>query len=300
MWFNPLIWMMRNSMQLVHEYLADEGALSTGIDKLKYQALLINQVTEERLICLSSSFNHSLIKKRMIMMTKSKFNQRTKLKILTLVPVAVILFLGVACINGQNKGNAVTAIEPVRMNVFYVGVDNPIKIAASGYNASELSVSVDNGTITGKNGEYLVRPAKEGTANVIVSNSSGKEIQKTAFRVKNFPDPIAAVKTAEGLKTNGNITKKELLDAKGIIVSMNNFDFDINFTVESFVLSYTLPGKFVIVEDVSKSDKFSEKQIEGIKSLIQWQKVTIEAITVVGPDGTKRKLNPMVFLISGE
>ena len=60
MWFNPLIWMMKNSIQLVHEYLADEGALNTGIDKLRYQALLINQITEDKLISLSSSFNHSL------------------------------------------------------------------------------------------------------------------------------------------------------------------------------------------------------------------------------------------------
>ncbi len=54
--------MMRKSLQLVHEYQADEGALSTGIDKLKYQALLVNQVAEERLVSLSTGFNHSLIK----------------------------------------------------------------------------------------------------------------------------------------------------------------------------------------------------------------------------------------------
>ena len=101
MWFNPLVWMMKKSVQLVHEYLADEGVLSTGTDKLRYQALLVNQVAEERLICLSSSFNHSLIKKRMIMMTKSKFKRGSKLKIYALIPIATILFIGVACVNGQ-------------------------------------------------------------------------------------------------------------------------------------------------------------------------------------------------------
>lgn len=101
MWFNPLIWMMKKSVQLVHEYLADEGVLNTGTDKLKYQALLINQIAEERLICLSSSFNQSLIKKRMIMMTKRKFNQGSRLKIFSLIPLATVLFIGVACINGQ-------------------------------------------------------------------------------------------------------------------------------------------------------------------------------------------------------
>lgn len=100
MWFNPLIWKMKNTVQLVHEYLADEGALNTGIDRLRYQALLINQVTEERLICLSSSFNHSLIKKRMKMITNSTINRRSRLKILTLLPLAATLFLLMAFVNG--------------------------------------------------------------------------------------------------------------------------------------------------------------------------------------------------------
>jgi hypothetical protein len=114
MWFNPLIWMMKNSMQLVHEYLADEGALDTGIDRLRYQALLINQVTEERLICLSSSFNHSLIKKRMIMMTTRKISRKTKLTIITLIPVSISLFFMMAVFNGlfAEKAKATGPEEP--------------------------------------------------------------------------------------------------------------------------------------------------------------------------------------------
>jgi hypothetical protein len=99
MWFNPLIWMMKNSIQLVHEYLADEGALNTGIDKHRYQALLINQITEDKLISLSSSFNHSLIKKRMKMMLNKKFNRRSNLKIMALIPLAGFLFVAIALIN---------------------------------------------------------------------------------------------------------------------------------------------------------------------------------------------------------
>ncbi|MFO7657751.1 MAG: GldM family protein, partial [Bacteroidales bacterium] len=214
MWFNPVVWLMRKEIQLVHEYLADEGALSTGIDKLRYQALLINQITEERLICLSSSFNHSLIKKRMIMITKSNFNSKTKLKILALIPVAALIFLGVACVNEKNKTNTVTAVAPVKMNVLYIGVDNPVKIAASGYRSSKLEASIDNGTISGSNGEYIVRPEKPGKAMITVS-IKGKTIQQSQFRVKTVPDPVAAIKTSNGYFFGGEITKDELLAADG-------------------------------------------------------------------------------------
>jgi hypothetical protein len=119
MWFNPLIWKMKNTVQLVHEYLADEGALNTGIDRLRYQALLINQVTEERLICLSSSFNHSLIKKRMKMITNNTLNRSSRLKILALLPLSVMMFLLMAIANGffperLQAGDSKKASESVR------------------------------------------------------------------------------------------------------------------------------------------------------------------------------------------
>jgi len=105
MWFNPLVWKMKNSILLLHEYLADEGAIDTGIDKLKYQALLINQITEERLICLSSNFNHSSIKKRMIMITKRKTIQGTKAKALVLLPLVAAMFCTISCNNSIIREN---------------------------------------------------------------------------------------------------------------------------------------------------------------------------------------------------
>lgn len=117
MWFNPLIWMMKNSIQLVHEYLADEGALNTGIDKHRYQALLINQITEDKLISLSSSFNHSLIKKRMKMMLNKKFNRRSNLKIMTLLPLAAFLFVVTALFNALVPSD-LSAAPAKPLNVF--------------------------------------------------------------------------------------------------------------------------------------------------------------------------------------
>ncbi len=100
MWFNPIAWIMRKSMQLLHEYMADEGVLLAGIDKHSYQALLINQLTQEKLISITSNFNHSLIKKRIIMMTNNKHNQKPNMKILALFPLATMFLLLIACING--------------------------------------------------------------------------------------------------------------------------------------------------------------------------------------------------------
>ena len=53
-------------------------------------------------------------------------------------------------------------------------------------------------------------------------------------------------------------------------------------------------------EEISHSDKFSPEQVDLIKSLITNQKLMVEQLMATGPDGVKRKLNDMVFTISGE
>jgi len=120
MWFNPFVWMIRRTIKLVHEYLADEGALTTGINKIRYQTLLVNQVTEEKLICFSSNFNSSIIKKRIIMMNSSKSKRQNKFKIWALAPVTIALFLGVAIVNGQNNSKVETTLT---MGQFIVVID---------------------------------------------------------------------------------------------------------------------------------------------------------------------------------
>lgn len=109
MWFNPLVWLMKKSLYLIHEYLADEGTLDNGIDRLKYKSHLLNQATEERLISIPSGFNNKLLKERMIMMTENKNKQLKKGKILTIVPISAILFASVGILNGLFPENATGA-----------------------------------------------------------------------------------------------------------------------------------------------------------------------------------------------
>lgn len=101
MWFNPFVWMLRKSLKLVHEFLADEGVLSTGVNKFQYQQLLINQVAEASLVGFSSSFNSSTIKKRMKIMNVTK-KKNSGYSIWLLLPTIALLFVGTSFINALN------------------------------------------------------------------------------------------------------------------------------------------------------------------------------------------------------
>jgi N-acetylmuramoyl-L-alanine amidase len=105
MWFNPFCWLVRKEIKLVHEFLADKGVIDTGINKLRYEALLINQTAGESLINFASHFSSSTIKKRIIMLNTSKKEQSKRFKKWVIVAVGILLFMGVAIVNGQNSPN---------------------------------------------------------------------------------------------------------------------------------------------------------------------------------------------------
>ncbi|NLO50707.1 MAG: M56 family metallopeptidase [Bacteroidales bacterium] len=90
-WFNPFVWLYRRALETVHEYLADEGVLRKGYEPFNYQNLLLVQATGVSAFGFANHFNHSLIKKRIIMMTKNKSRRWSQLKVLLALPLTLLL-----------------------------------------------------------------------------------------------------------------------------------------------------------------------------------------------------------------
>lgn len=90
-WFNPAIWLLKRELKDIHEYQADKGVLTQGVNATKYQLLLVKKAVGSSLYTLANSFNHSKIKKRITMMLKGKSNNWARLKLLLLVPVGLIV-----------------------------------------------------------------------------------------------------------------------------------------------------------------------------------------------------------------
>jgi len=92
-WFNPVVWLYERSMKEVHEYMADDEVLKQGVSKGNYQALLVNQALGGPVFTISHQFNQSLILKRIVMMTKMKSPQLTKIKVLLFIPLTAGLLM---------------------------------------------------------------------------------------------------------------------------------------------------------------------------------------------------------------
>lgn len=188
-------------------------------------------------------------------------------------------------------------ISPTKMNVFYVGVDNPVSLAAPGISPEAIEAQITNGTISKQgDGTYVVRPAVAGknSSITVFANIQGqkRELQTQVFRVKEVPDPVAKVNSMRG----GLIRKNVLMAAGQVDVEMENFDFDLRFSVENFSV-YTVIDGYVQEEPKSNRGQFSDAQLKMINKLKRNQALTIENIVVKGPDGSTRKLPSISFRI---
>ena len=74
-WFNPASWFMRKELQRIHEYEADKTVLQSGINERDYQMLLIQNISGSRYSGLTDGLNNCSLKKRIIMMQKTKFKK---------------------------------------------------------------------------------------------------------------------------------------------------------------------------------------------------------------------------------
>jgi gliding motility-associated protein GldM len=189
-------------------------------------------------------------------------------------------------------------VSPTKMNVFYLGVDNPVDVQVAGMSPNNLSIEVSNATATlagTNNSSYIVRPKRQG--NCIVSvfakiDGSRKMIGEKEFRVKKVPDPVPKV---NGI-SSGGISKNVLLAQVGVAAEMENFDFDLKFTVTEFTVSANIGG--FLKEAPSNSYKFTKEQKNIIDMLSKGQRIYVQDIKAVGPDGTPRSLPAVALLIT--
>jgi len=90
-WFNPVVWFYKWSLREVQEFQADSDVIKDGYSTVTYQEIILSQVFGNQFFRLAHNLNQSIIKKRIIMMTKLKSSKRMRFKILFILPVALFL-----------------------------------------------------------------------------------------------------------------------------------------------------------------------------------------------------------------
>lgn len=187
-------------------------------------------------------------------------------------------------------------VSPTKMNVFYIGVDNPVEISVPGIPSNKLAAGISQGSIVpdGKGG-YNVKVNNPGTVTINVSaklDGGTKPMGSKEFRVKKVPNPVAQVAGKKG----GPIPSGLLMAAKRVDAVMENFDFALTFNITGFNISTKDRSGFTIDKSSTSAAITSEQRqlLEGVK---RGQKLYFEDIKAVGPDRTTRDLGTLMFKV---
>ncbi len=189
-------------------------------------------------------------------------------------------------------------VSPTKMNVLYIGVDNPLDVSVPGYPASSVSASLSQGTITGGNGKYIARVNSTGEVrvNVSVRTESGyKTVGSVPFRAKRIPDP----KVMLGNSSGPVIQAGQLRAMPGLVAIADNFPFDVNFNIRGFEVTYKKRGSNELIVKQNPGKIFTNEVKQLFNQARPGDRVWFDNIKVAAPDGTTRTKSLSFKVIGG-
>lgn len=195
-------------------------------------------------------------------------------------------------------GSAGASLQLDKMNVMYIGVENPVTLSASGYNIEDVSLSMPGADVksTGK-GTYSIKVSKQGTLEYSINASRGGQgggkISGGKIRVKYIPPPQATV----GGLTSGRMPAGTAKAQRGVIAKLEGFDFDTRFEVVSFRFVY-IPRNGEYGEAENAGPVFNNT-VEAFKARSRpGDRWTFENVKAKGPDGRIQAINSVTITLN--
>ena len=151
-WYNPFAWLLKRSIRQNLEFIADNKVIENGIDKKQYQYLLLKVIGNTQ-FSIATQFNFSSLKKRIVMMNKTKSAKRQLGRFLFLVPVVAIILLS-----------------------FRGSLENP----PTGKRIAQTVITdtVPDITVLNSKGYYIDIKDDKGNCTVVVKDKNRKEVKR--------------------------------------------------------------------------------------------------------------------------
>jgi len=195
-------------------------------------------------------------------------------------------------------GERSVTVSPLKMNVFYIGVDNPVAVSAAGVSSSEIKVSMSGaggGTINKASGNYNVKVTKPTRKDefAYINVSAPGLTEKREFRVKRIPDPVPKL----GKDRGGAMPSGQFKAQPGVFPVLDGFDFDARCNITEFVV-VRAPKRQDVQIVRNKGGKYTGEAAGVIKKAKAGDRYFFENIKCKCPgDAAARNIGQMVFNI---
>ncbi|MCB9246052.1 MAG: gliding motility protein GldM [Flavobacteriales bacterium] len=191
------------------------------------------------------------------------------------------------------------SIAATKMNMLYIGVENPISIAVPGVNPRDITASISSGTLRRDGSNWVADVQQPGNATISVSaklsDGSSRTVGSMVYRVRRLPKPEAKWGTIES--GGAPIPKSALLAQAQITAGMGaEFAFEgLRYTVTNYQFIFApRRGEAAVLNGNGPAIQ------AGMKNLIQrasrGDRVLVDKIRANGPGGSKT-LQPIIIEI---
>jgi hypothetical protein len=177
-----------------------------------------------------------------------------------------------------------------KMNVMYVGVDNPITISGGSVGAEKVRVSFAGGSISKVGGDhYIAKPSETGMSEITVI-ADGKPY-KFPMRLKSLPPPTGFV----GVSKGGRIPSATFKAQGGLIARLLDSEFEAPYRVVGYVLGANGGNITNYQSAPNEGNRWTGTAKAIIDKASPGTTIFFDQIRVVGPDGKVKEISPMVF-----
>jgi len=191
-------------------------------------------------------------------------------------------------------GQSNAAVQLDKMNVLFIGVDNPITISGSG-SVDQLKVTATGGgaVLSGTGARRTVKVNNENEDCLISIRTPDGKVTPIKFRVRSIPDPNPMIGTFE----SGDIQASYFRSQAGVRAFVKNFFYETQFNVTSFRITGDGEGFDNGIEEAMNTGAAWKEALKIINKCRPGSVVTIDQIRAVGPDNRTRKLTPLVYYL---
>lgn len=175
------------------------------------------------------------------------------------------------------------SVSVEKMNVFYIGIDNPVTIAVEGISDEKLKVAIVNGFLLKKEkGNYIVRVSQLKEVEIIVEWDDKRVVKK--FRTKVIPNAKAQFKGCKGCKP------------EGIDIQFDNIDLDLGCKIQRYTVVY-IPKNGEIKEFHIIGSNFNAELNQSIKQARKGDIFQFIEIKTICPYGHNYSIETLKYIV---
>jgi len=205
-WFNPLVYIYQNRISTLHEFTADAKAVKNHELKIYYQKLLSQVFETQNLSFINTFFKKSLIKKRIVMLSKSRSRQVNIVKYVLLIPMVLGMIFYTSCVQENGQDDKVVQEKSILQNTSLIekieAVKSQIEIQGNTTNEEHQGFDLLLRTVTGTE----------------LDPELVKEVQLYTASKNKTPLMQKVTEVFEQIQKQGNISDDEEKALKGFLV----------------------------------------------------------------------------------